>query len=90
MALDDETQAQEEMFLSRNGPCASVIYAICYISVLQGLVRENRSLRDSAAALDEVLEQAGSIFGNLVRIPEWLQKFPGGSSLWLLVVGTSR
>ncbi|CAE7038319.1 MEMB12 [Symbiodinium sp. CCMP2592] len=32
----------------------------------QGLVRENRSLRDSAAALDEVLEQAGSIFGNLV------------------------
>ncbi|CAE7209954.1 bos1 [Symbiodinium necroappetens] len=33
----------------------------------QGLVRENRSLRDSAAALDEVLEQAGSIFGNLVN-----------------------
>ncbi|CAE7196415.1 bos1 [Symbiodinium natans] len=34
---------------------------------MQGLVRENRSLRDSAAALDEVLEQAGSIFGNLVN-----------------------
>ena len=33
-------------------------------------MRENRSLRDSAAALDEVLEQAGSIFGNLVGLPE--------------------
>ena len=32
-------------------------------------MRENRSLRDSAAALDEVLEQAGSIFGNLVGLP---------------------
>mmetsp|Transcript_5890 Transcript_5890/g.10645 ORF Transcript_5890/g.10645 Transcript_5890/m.10645 type:complete len:218 (-) Transcript_5890:215-868(-) len=34
---------------------------------MQGLVRENRSLKDSASALDEVLEQAGSIFGNLVN-----------------------
>lgn len=32
----------------------------------QGLAKENRALKDSASALDEVLEQAGSILGNLV------------------------
>eukprot|EP00438_Fugacium_kawagutii_P001154 Skav218145 [mRNA] locus=scaffold759:556089:574444:+ [translate_table: standard] len=33
----------------------------------RGLAKENRALRDSASALDEVLEQAGSILGNLVN-----------------------
>ncbi|CAJ1378496.1 unnamed protein product [Effrenium voratum] len=34
---------------------------------MQGLAKENRALRDSASALDEVLDQAGSILGNLVN-----------------------
>jgi len=34
---------------------------------MQGLARENKALRDSATALDEVLEQGRSIFGNLVN-----------------------
>ncbi|CAK9046315.1 unnamed protein product [Durusdinium trenchii] len=34
---------------------------------MQGLAKENKSLRDSASALDEVLDQAGSILGNLVN-----------------------
>lgn len=34
---------------------------------MQGLAKENKALRDSASALDEVLDQAGSILGNLVN-----------------------
>ncbi|CAL1134830.1 unnamed protein product [Cladocopium goreaui] len=34
---------------------------------MQGLAKENKALRDSASALDEVLDQARSILGNLVN-----------------------
>ena len=60
---DDETQVKEIF-------CKPWRHACDFARFRQGLVRENRSLRDSAAALDEVLEQAGSIFGNLVGLPE--------------------
>lgn len=41
-----------------------------YAMLCQGLAKENKALRDSASALDEVLDQAGSILGNLVWTPE--------------------
>ena len=78
---DDETQAQEEMFLSRNGPCACVIYAICYISVCRAWCGRIGLSETPPLPLTKSWSRQAPSSETSSGSQRWLQKFPGGAAL---------